>query len=199
MTRQNREDWLRAAAAELSPLFAPTGAVVPDRVRYTCGWPSRGARRSKRQSVGQCFAPETSADSTTEVILSMQLDEPAEVLAVLAHELVHAAVGCEHGHGPRFRRVALAIGLTGKMTSTVASEAFTRAAAPMLERLGPYPHASVDAGSVKKQGTRMIACVCPECGYKARTTRNWLESAGAPLCPTHKIPMRTPKDYQEAE
>ena len=34
----------------------------------------------------------------------------------------------------------------------------------------------------KKQTTRMLKCVCSECGYVARTTAKWLETVGAPLC-----------------
>jgi hypothetical protein len=35
----------------------------------------------------------------------------------------------------------------------------------------------------EKQATRMLKCACATCGYIVRTTRKWLETAGAPLCP----------------
>jgi hypothetical protein len=41
----------------------------------------------------------------------------------------------------------------------------------------------------KKQGTRLIKCECPECGYIARVTAKWLDEAGAPICPTDQISM----------
>lgn len=45
-----------------------------------------------------------------------------------------------------------------------------------------------DAGPVnnlpKKQTTRLIKCVCGECGYTVRTTQKWLD-VGAPHCPEH--------------
>jgi len=36
----------------------------------------------------------------------------------------------------------------------------------------------------KKQSTRLVKCVCGECGYTVRTTRKWLE-VGPPHCPAH--------------
>lgn len=36
-----------------------------------------------------------------------------------------------------------------------------------------------------KQSARLIKCVCPECGYIARTTRKWLDERGPPHCPDH--------------
>jgi hypothetical protein len=35
----------------------------------------------------------------------------------------------------------------------------------------------------------MVKCACEECGYTARTTKKWLEEAGAPICPCNKKPM----------
>jgi hypothetical protein len=35
----------------------------------------------------------------------------------------------------------------------------------------------------------MIKCACPSCGYTARTTRKWLDAAGAPVCPTDNETM----------
>ena len=41
----------------------------------------------------------------------------------------------------------------------------------------------------KKQTTRLIKCSCSACGYTARTSRKWLDTAGAPICPTDKKAM----------
>jgi hypothetical protein len=37
--------------------------------------------------------------------------EPIEFAAIFAHELVHAAVGCENKHNRNFVRVAVGLGL----------------------------------------------------------------------------------------
>ena len=125
------------------------------------------------------------------------------VLAALAHELVHAAVGIEAGRGPAFRRVALGIGLIGPMRATAAGPGFLALAAPILEAVGPLPHARLktdqprpDANpaesdapatttSPRKQGNRHVKCTCPACGYIARTTCLWIDQAGPPHCPQH--------------
>lgn len=120
---------------------------------------------------------------------------PLQVAAILAHELVHAAVGIDEGHGKGFRRVAKGIGLTGKMTATVPGPVFESTIKPILKEAGPLPHGQLKTGALKdpeegepkntspkKQTKRHIKCRCNQCGYVARTSRKWLQ-IGAPLCP----------------
>lgn len=38
------------------------------------------------------------------------------------------------------------------------------------------------------QGTRMLKCQCPECGYTVRTTRKWIDVA-TPVCPVDGAEM----------
>jgi hypothetical protein len=66
----------------------------------------------------ECWSNLASADNTTEIFICPSQSEPVAVLAILLHELVHAAVGLECGHKGAFKRVALALGLEGKMTAT---------------------------------------------------------------------------------
>src|SRR3546814_3946952 len=65
----------------------------------------------------------------------------AQIAAILAHELVHAAVGIPAGHGKAFKRVALGLGLVGPMRATTPGEAFLAAVASILDVAGPLPHA----------------------------------------------------------
>jgi hypothetical protein len=83
--------------------------------------------------------------------------------------------------------MAKALGLEGKMTATTEGEAFKRLVAPILEAVGPYPHAELHAmtNGRKKQVARLIKCECAECGYVARVARQWLDEQGAPHCPAH--------------
>lgn len=57
------------------------------------------------------------------------LTEPLTILATLVHELVHTAVGTRVRHRAPFRRLALAVGLRGRMTATVAGPALGNLAA----------------------------------------------------------------------
>jgi ribulose 1,5-bisphosphate carboxylase large subunit-like protein len=52
-------------------------------------------------------------------------------MEVLAHELCHAAVGVDAGHGPEFRAIAHAIGLRGSDALDRAVGCFPSNRAPM--------------------------------------------------------------------
>src|SRR3546814_937740 len=90
-------------------------------------------------------------------------------------------VGIPAGHGKAFKRFALGLGLVGPMRATTPGEAFLAAVAPILDAVGPLPHARLDTDgestAPKKQKTRMLKCECATCGYTVRTARKWLELA----------------------
>ena len=183
---ETREAWLNQVGAGLAAgPFAAAGAEVPTNWRAAIGFPSTG-RKGKR--IGECWASAASADGHFEILIRPDVDQPMELAAILAHELIHATVGLAAKHGPKFRRVAVAIGLEGKMTATTHGLAFRAALAPILDAAGPVPHAALGFGASSappKQSTRMIKCQCAECGYVVRTARSWIDDMGAPLCPAH--------------
>jgi hypothetical protein len=177
-----REEWLEAITNELREDFAAVGAPLPERVRVACGFTSKGKRSNR---IGECWAPEASEAGVPEVFIVPGLADSIDVGAILVHELVHAA-GIMN-HGPAFRRVAVALGLEGKMTATVPGEACKARLAELVERVGAYPHARLAAAvttTAKTQTTRMLKVVCPdpECGYTLRTTAKWI-AVGLPTCP----------------
>ncbi len=180
--KENRETWLVGCAERMNK------ALFNNRMppfRATCGWPLRRALSKKNKAIGQCFYPSASADEKTELIISMCLDDPIEVAATLAHEIIHAIVGPDAGHKGPFKRLAFEIGLEGKMTTTHAGRAFKRSLEPILTDLGPYPHAKLDPkAKPSKQSIRLIKAEC-NCGYNVRITRKWLDQIGPPLCPMH--------------
>lgn len=178
---QTREEWLTAAVAALSPIFDTAGETLPP-VRVSVGWP--GGRGAKGSVIGQCWKSTASADSVPQMFISPVLGDAARVLDVLAHELIHALDDCTSGHRGRFAKVAKEIGLTGKMTATVAGPELASTLADIAASLGEYPHAVLTPGmsGVKTQGTRMVKVTCPEDGYTIRATRKWLD-VGLPTCP----------------
>src|SRR5574337_1925425 len=119
----NREAWLQQAVERfVAPLFFDkASAEVPD-IRVACGFPSRSAMSAKRRRIGECWAPDSATDKRAQIFISPVLEDAAVVLATLVHECVHAVDRNEHGHKGPFKRLATAVGLTGKMTSTVAGE-----------------------------------------------------------------------------
>jgi hypothetical protein len=189
MNITSREDWLNAATAQLRPLFDAAGYPIPEKVRCGVGFTSKGARSNR---IGECWPAERSKDGTAEMFIHPKLDDTKEVLAVLVHELGHTATPGDK-HGPKFRKCVTAMHLTGPMKSTVPADTFDGAIlAPIVGKIGAYPHAALTPGTSSagpKQTTRMLKCVCAECGYTARTTAKWLEERGAPICPCNREPM----------
>lgn len=186
---QNREAWLMDATRELAGIIAVHGVTVPD-VRVSVGFP-KGGTRGNHKAIGQCWSGACATDGVPQVFIHPELVESARVLDVLLHEVIHAAVGTKHGHRGEFARVAKAAGLEGKMTATVAGHALRTRLLEMVERLGEYPHAALDASKAgRKQSTRMLKCECAECGYTVRTTAKWLDTMGGPLCPCSGLEMR---------
>lgn len=188
----NRERWLTDLSAAMAPRFADLGKPIPETIRVACGWPSKGGTRTKARVLGQCFPASSSGKGVSELFISPVLDEPMRVAGVLAHELVHAAVGCQHGHRAPFARFAKALGLEGQPTATTEGDDFKAWVAPLLASIGEYPHVVLNhTSATKTQGTRMVKVVCrdAECGYVLRTTRKWLDEVGTPSCACGNGPM----------
>jgi hypothetical protein len=156
--------------------------------------------------IGECWVAEASSRGYVEVFISPVLDQVAGVqgvLVTLRHELVHAAG--RRGHGREFKALALALGLSGPMTATIAGpELLDFINWTLLRQLGPYPHGAITGrGEIlvpptepgdkpiilrpddrpKKQSTRMLKAECPECGYTIRLAKKWAD-LGLPTCPT---------------
>ncbi len=178
-----REQWLNSAVNLMAPMFTREADVTLPDVRVSVGWP--GGRGRKNTTIGQCWSGRTATDGVAQIFISPVLADPVKVLSTLAHELVHAAVGTEHGHKAPFAKVAKSIGLTGKMTATVAGESLVLVLEQYAMMLGEYPHAALNPGDngVKKQTTRMLKAECPTTGYTVRLTRKWIDEYGYPMCP----------------
>lgn len=184
----NREQWLNEAVKKLSSgIFKENKLKVPD-VRVSVGFPF-GARGVK--VIGEHWAPDASIDKKGSIFISPIKDDGVQVLAILVHELVHAAVGNHEGHGKVFKKAALAVGLEGKMRATTAGEELTKKLTVIVKELGKYPHAELRPGKgpTKKQATRMVKMECESCGYIARAALTPIIDHGPVLCPCNEKPM----------
>lgn len=181
-TFKQREEWLNRVAALLLPEFKKLGHGDYPKFRVSCGFPSTG-KRGRR--IGECWAPSASRDETHEIFIHPSEDEPVQVAAILAHELAHAVAGIPAKHGPAFKNIVRPLGLEGRACATVPGDAFKQLIAPILEKVGPYPHGALTGGvstNGPKQTTRMIKLMCPACEYTVRTTQKWI-IVGLPTCP----------------
>jgi hypothetical protein len=179
-----RQHWVEHAVEALRAKFAAAGYTVPREIRVSIGWPKRAASCG---AIGECWSTAASSDQHAEMFISPQLADGVQIVGVLAHELGHATVGAGHGHGPVFKRCALAIGLMGPMRATTPSAEFVTWAEKLFKRIGPYPSGFLT--DTPKQGARLLKCECNTCGYLARVTRKWISLAGPPVCPTDGVRM----------
>jgi hypothetical protein len=180
----NREEWLHQGYKELgNSVFKLVNVELPDDVKVSCGWASSGGASRNQTTIGQCFARRVSDSKVNEIFISPKLDDPIHVLDVLAHELIHAFDDCKSGHRGQFKRVAVAIGLEGKMTSTHAGEVLKEKLQAIAQKIGEYPHAKLDyTKQLKKQSTRMIKVACNECEFSYRTSQKNIDNMENKTC-----------------
>ena len=161
MTHDNRESWLNRVAAGMAPLFEALEAPLPDRVRVAIGFTSAGA---KGKAIGECWDNRLSADGHFEIFIRPDLAHaphamPTQIAAILAHELVHAAVGIPAGHGKAFKRVALGLGLVGPMRATTPARRSLRPSHRSSMPLAPSPMpVSTRTGSRPRPRSRKPGC-----------------------------------------
>ena len=181
----NREEWLTELGVRYClPLIGQHVPLPVLQFRVSCGFPKgRGGRGAVR--IGECHPPVSSSDNTVEIFISPTIDEPVLVSATLLHELVHFAVGNQCGHKGEFRRVAKAVGLEGKMTSTVASAALELTIKGWVAAMPhPYPHKKLSPTLEERPGSRLLKMTC-NCGFTVRISRKWSDSISSYFsCPS---------------
>jgi len=175
-----REEWLNAGLDALRPWFEEKAMVsIPLDTRVSVGFPGGG---SARKRIGECWARRMSKDNVNEIFINPTLSDPVQMLDVLAHEAIHAVDDCVHGHKKPFRKIAKAVGLEGKMTSTHAGEELKRELERIVGVLPGLSHGALDLSGRKKQPTRLVKLECDNCGMLLRTTQKWIEQTGEPNC-----------------
>src|SRR6202167_2672522 len=107
-THDSRESWLRSATAALRPYSESCGFPVPENIRFAIAFPSTGRRGAR---IGECWHSSTSDDPNFEIIIRADIADPVEVLGVLVHELIHAVLPADAGHGKLYKEAAIKIGL----------------------------------------------------------------------------------------
>ena len=180
---RTREAWLLNAVEKLKPLFKKQGYDVP-KVQVSCGFASTG----KNRHTGECWPKLFTNSAINEIFISPKLDDAVEVMDTLVHELVHAVDNCEHSHGAEFKRIALAVGLEGKMRSASAGERLKNELIEIAKSSIPYPHFKLNIPTIIRVYKPRPKARCSECGYEIGIFKKW-QHLGAPICPVHKIEM----------
>lgn len=205
LKHETREEWFNQAVKQLRGLFKKHSGDYPKDTKVSCGFPSRGGLGKKTRTLGQCWRPNCSKKGYTEIFISPCVDDPVLSLGILVHELCHAATPGE-GHKGEFRRLALDVGLVGKMKHAMPGDELNKYLVCLAETLGEYPHSTLDAVEMdkqtKKQTNRHFKCECKDCGYACRITKKWI-MYGYPICPVCSVQMegevKSDKDLDDDE
>lgn len=181
-----REAWLKAAVAAIRPLYKEAAVDLPKDIVALCGFPT------SPKAIGECHYEANNVDPKLQrqhIYVCPTQADPVRVLDILVHELVHAS-GCK-GHGKEFKAVATKLGLTGKMTATVAGPELETKLKAIAKTLGKYPHEAVKRPGRNKVGgkpsgwTRFRAVNEDELGgkYRVLISDKMVEAFGAPRDP----------------
>jgi hypothetical protein len=168
-----REEWLNAFVAAARPVFKQRGHELPEKIRVSVGFMFRSPK-----AIGQCWHEAASSDGTREIFINPTQADSSRVADILTHELAHTLFGPDEKHGKNFKKAVTDLGLEGKATATVAGPLWREWAHPILQGLGPIPHAVLDPAlsGVKKQSTRLLKCECEDCGFTFRATAKWVSN-----------------------
>ena len=174
---KTREQWLNGAVKELEPELTKQANLLAGKythfhkqlpsIKVSVAQPTRG------KAIGTCWRDKASSKGYYEIFISATEDDPMRVLDILTHELCHAMDRLISKHGTPFKRLAYAMGLTGKPTATEASNEFIEKYKPIIEsKLGDYPHAKMNLeSSTKKQKTRLLKATCSDCDFNFRVSQ----------------------------
>lgn len=203
-TNDTRETWLNKLASLMAPRFEDLERPLPP-FRVSIGFTSAG-KGSRAQ--GEAWNRQMSADKHFEIFIVPDIDDFEKLAAILCHELIHTAVGFHHQHKGDFAVMMAKMGMLRPYTDSIPGDGFKAWVAPMLDQLGPIPHAPLmfrgghrpsaegaiegdgqaeEGGSSnqkKKQSTRMLKACCETCGYTVRLSKKWALELGAE-CPAH--------------
>ena len=158
---------------------------------FRCGITSaRKDYRMTHTTVGQIHYDFSTDNGKNEIVISNRLNgsktkaESSYVGHILLHEMIHSCT-VHHGHKGQFKRLALLVGMTGKMTSTESGEDLdARIIKEVVNPLGKFPHKAV-TNVTERKGSRMKKIVCTRCDLimrGSRTVVGKVEGANCPCC-----------------
>jgi len=151
--------------------------------------------RAKKTSniIGQCWAGYSISDKEkmkTQILITPDLTDTTKIVGVLIHELIHYLTPAE-GHRGKFKTLALAVGLEGKMTATTESKELVKKIDKMVKKVGKIPHTKWLPVKRRVQTTRMLKlnCQAVDHDYIVRTSRKNIVEYGSAVCPECRQPM----------
>ena len=151
--RMTRELWLeRAIETYWRPRFVEIGYPLPERFHISVGF-GHGAKRESKWIQAQCWSSRASKDGINHIFICPTEGDTAHVLALVGHELAHAALdsdlGIQDGHVGRFAEIMTRLGFEGKMTTATPGLQLAAELMTVADALGEYPHGALDLELVR--------------------------------------------------
>lgn len=191
--------WFEKATQELSDkVFRPIGRKVPKNIRINVSEMRTANKTHGHTTLGRCYPTHYTAGKTTpkkEVVNIIQMniattgkDNSVDVLDTLAHELIHAIDDNKSGHkrGGEFDKMARAIGLEGKLTSTYAGEELKGRLNGIIKTIGKFPLKEVNLEGLRRDTNRNLKVVCHDtdndCDHGFNTNRYRIEQMTSRTC-----------------
>jgi hypothetical protein len=143
----------------------------PFGANISWGWPSR----SPKKAHGQASELLKNANSEFLITISPIIDNTTEILDTLVHEMVHLAVGCEHGHRKAFSQLAKKVGLEKPWSASTPSEELKDLFKRVVIKFGDIPSGHYKFNEQKKKQTTRLRLYTCECEIKIRVASDDLD------------------------
>lgn len=183
-----REEWLKRAVRSMRPLLRKAD------IKMRAKWQVSVSLASSRSAIGQCWYEMASASGkTANIFICPTVADPVDVLGVLLHEMIRAALPHGVHHGPKFAKACKQIGLVGKPTHASPGPALKSELARLSAFLGKYPHDPMTIKTGGKQGAKggywPVFCSEADPRYRVQISARALAEYGPPVCPITGDPM----------
>ena len=194
--------WFEKATQSLSDkVFRPHGFKVPKNIRINVSEMRTANKTTAHTTLGRCYPThfttgkhDNPAPKREQVnIIQMNIattgkDNSVNVLDTLAHELIHAIDDNKSGHkkGGAFDKMARAIGLEGKLTSTYAGEELKGRLNGIIKTIGKFPLQEVNLEGLRRDTNRNLKVRCydteNDCDHGFNTNRYRIEQMISRTC-----------------
>lgn len=175
-----REEYLNAFVVSARPHFDRIGQSLPERIRVSVGFTSKGSRGNV---IGETWDDSASSDGYFEIFIKPTIADAAAIATTLTLQLCHAAVGISEGYGNQYKACTAALGFTGTTRNPKASSNFFMWALPVLDELGEMPYGALKGDTTPKQKTNLLKLQCTQCGWLARVSRKHIDPHPTLECP----------------
>ena len=130
---RNREQYLQSVVTHFRRDLKKVGITVPP-VHISVGMTGQG------RTIGLTYARLHSPDNCNQIFLTPEISDTDDAIGVVAHEVVHAILDCEYGHGREFTLLARHLGLTKPYAVVTAGPILIEKMKKIRSSLGKYPH-----------------------------------------------------------